>query len=374
MLIIGTQDLATEYVRIPNAQDIVRRDGVLELADGEDSGWLLTPPISPTMAIAYQGFDLLPMEQGIRVAVRRPFDSWCRWLAGQWVSHDTPTYYTAGQLRDYLVDWVGEIQFQIEMTRGTDGRSPQLRVLRVAYEVMGDFLHYLIEWALVPWCRMEVPLIRNAMTRDGITVGIPERLNPAQISSIKALKPGERLVEASLLENPVRILLANPVTPGMVQLQFRYAPVTEHVTGMFQVEEVPVVLLRLLQGENYRRVNTTDWVRTSGDRAKIWHCVHQYDQPVEIEVLAHSFDDARSIAQMIAAQVDTDGFLVVQAYGLTIYIRMRSPIQPGETLQQEGNLFSLKFRISLLGLTNSDYDTEVLLTTEYIRDFEPINR
>ncbi len=357
MLIIATQDLASPYCLLPASESIVRRNGALELADGATTGWLLTPAIAPTMAMRYVGLDLLPTEQHMCVSILQP-------------GRDTPLV-DAETMRGILSNWIGGVQFRVHLTRDPDGRSPQLQSLRVGYEVAGDFLAYLMEWVLRPWCGEPVPLVRHSVTQDGSTLPLPEQLNPAQMSNLRVLSPGLSLRDATLMANPNRIELAEPIAPGMVQLQFHYAPDVEHVTGMFQVDEVPVVLLRLLPGEHYRRINASDWVRVAGDRAQIWQACRQYDQPVELEVLAHSFDDARAIAQSLLSRIEQAGSLTVPAFGVTVVMRVRSPIQMGDGLQREGNLFSLRFRLAFMGLIEGEQRSEVPLMTEYLRDFVP---
>lgn len=364
MLIIATQELGNPHCHIPTAEGIVRREGALELADGAATGWLLTPAIAPTMAMRYIGFSLEPAEQGITVAAVRA-DS-----MGHTIDGDAP-YLSPEALRSLLPEWVGAIRFRIRLARDANGRSPQVRSLRVGYEVAGDFLAYLIDWVLRPWCGAPVLLTRNLATTDGTTLPIPPRLNPAQMSDVQALSPGSRIVGGTILANPDRIELLDSLTPGMVQLQFRYAPDVEHVTGIFQIDEVPVVLLRLLPGENHRRINASDWIRIPGDRAVEWQAVRQYDQPVEIEVLAHTFEDARAIAQSLVSRIEQSGSLGVPAFGTTAIMRLRTPIQPGDMLQREGNLFSLRFRISLIGLINGEIRTNTPLLKDYLQDFAP---
>lgn len=369
MLIIATQELGSPYCRIPAAEGIVRRDGALELMEGAAAGWFLAPAIAPTMAMRYVGFSLDPAEQGITVAALRA-DS--IGTSATEMMGDAP-YLSPEALRALLPGWVGAIRFCIRLTRDANGRSPQVRSLRIGYEVAGDFLAYLIDWVLRPWCGAPVLLTRNLATADGTTLPIPARLNPAQMSDVQALSPGLRLVDATLMADPDRIELAEAIAPGMVQIQFRYSPDVEHVTGIFQIDEVPVVLLRLLPGENHRRINAADWVRVAGDRAVEWQAARQYDQPVEIEVLAHTFEDARAIAQSLASRVERQGSLGIPAFGTTAIMRLRMPIQPGEMLQREGNLFSLRFRIAFVGLIDGEIRTEPPLLREYIRDFEPRN-
>lgn len=391
MLIIATQEIGSPHCYVSAAEGIVRRDGALELADGVASGWFLTPAIAPTMAMRYVGFSLEPFEQGITVAVLRAdgsepevlltADSTGYTIDTTDFKTDTTTtemvgnapYINPEALRALLPGWVGSIRFRIRLMRDANGRSPQVHSLRVGYEVAGDFLAYLIDWVLRPWCSAPVLLTRNLPTTNGTTLPIPPRLNPAQMSDMQALSPGLRIADGTVLANPDRIELLDPVDPGIVQLQFRYTPDVEHVTGVFQIDEVPVVLLRLMPGENHQRINATDWVRIPGNSAVEWQAVRQYDQPVEIEVLAHTFEDARAIAQSLVSRVEQSGRLGVPAFGTTATMRLRMPIQPGDMLQREGNLFSLRFRIAFIGLIDGEIRTESPLLTEYIRDFEPRN-
>lgn len=358
MLIIATQELASPYCTPPpESESIVRHDGALELADGAAVGWLLTPPITPMMAMRYVGFDLLPTEQNMMVSA----------LTGG----STTSLANAEAVRGILATWIGELQFHIQLTRDPNGRSPRLQALRVGYEVAGDFLGYVMEWVLRPWCGAPVGFVRYVVTRNGSTLPLPGQLNPAQMSALQILSPGLALRSATLMTNPDRIELTQSVDPGMVQLQFRYSPDVEHVTGIFQLDEVPVVLMRLLPGENYCRINASDWVRMAGDRAQIWQACRQYDQPVELEVLAHSLDDARAIAQSLLSRIEQSGILPIPAFGLTVVMRVRSPIQVGDVLQGEGNLFSLRLQLAFLGLIEGEQQSEVPLLVEYIQDFLP---
>jgi hypothetical protein len=372
MLIISSLQIASQYVQVPDADSIVRDNGFLRLADGVDTGWVLAPAITPTMATQYIGFDLRPHEWGISVAVRRPGDSYYGFVQNSWVETSGPVYYDATQIRSSFAQWAGPIQFRLRLQRDAEsGESPKLQCLRAGYRVEGNFLAYLMEYVVRPWCRAPIRMIRNVQSQDGIFVNLPSRLNHLQMSDIQALTPGVAPRGVTVQPSPLRLQITPETTPGMVQLQFVYTPEAIHVTGIYQISEVPIVLIRLLPGENHRRINQSDWVQSSPGVATLWSTTFQYDQPVEFEVLAHEFDDAMSIAQSLVSRINHSGCLAVPAFGTAVFMRVRTGVQIGEPLQREGNLFSVKLRATIIGLLEGDHDTTAPLLTEFERDFVP---
>lgn len=372
MLIISSLEIASQFVHVPDAEGIVRDGGLLRLADGVDTGWLLAPAIAPTMATQYVGFDLRPHEWGVGVAVRRPGGAYYSFGQGGWVEASVPVYYDAAQIRSSLTQWAGPIQFQLCLQRDAEtGVSPRVQCLRTGYRVEGNFLAYLMEYVVRPWCKAPTRMIRNVQSQDGIFINVPNQLNHLQMSVIQALKPGGVPRSVTVQPSPLRLQMTPATTPGTVQLQFGYTPEAIHVTGIYQISEVPIILIRLLPGENYRRINQHDWVQSSPWVATVWSTTFQYDQPVEFEVLAHEFDDVMSIAQSLLARIDRNNCLLVPAFGTTVYLRVRSAIRLGDALQREGNLFSVKLRASIMGLMEGDYDTTAPILTEYQRDFAP---
>jgi hypothetical protein len=304
-------------------------------------------------------------EAGVTIAPCKPVGQPQAWINDRWQPSETPVFYAAEELRERLSSWVGPIQFRLRLTRREGGDSPQVKQVVVGYEVGRNFLDYLMEFALKQFLSIPATLTRFALSNlDGTAVPVPPGLNQEKIAAVRVLVPEQRIASGTIATD--RILLDEAVPTGQpVELQLSYIPRVEHDVGIYQIEEVPCVLLRLLNGENYRKPIAQDWVRTAGDRAKLLELVQFYDQPIEVEIFGSTLADVKSIHQALLTQI-RQGKFDAPAYGLPVFVVGRAGLEVGDRLQKIGTLFSVRFRLILKDL----WDGESIETLETVNKIE----
>jgi hypothetical protein len=355
MIIILTEDLALSSgldcsgVRLVNT--------AFELLPGVDQGHITTPLFPARMAAGYFGFEVR-RELGVTIAPLRASGVAQVFLDGRWQDTAAPLFYTGAQLRQVLPLWAGPIQFLLRLDRFEDGRSPQIRQVVAGYEVGREFLDYLMEFALRQFLTVPVTLTRAAMPNpEGNALPLPKDLKQDRISDIRVLVPELKMVSGTLGSD--RILLSELV-PGdrAVEMHLSYKPKVDHEVGVYQVEEIPCVLLRLLEGENYRKPIAQDFVRIAGDQARLLELTQVYDQPVEVEIIGATLGDVKAIHKALVNQIGK-GKMDAPAYGLSVFLVGRSGLQIGDQLQKTGTLFSVRFRLTIKDLWDGEQVEDV---------------
>lgn len=373
VFIIQTLELSRKAA-LPEVNNIVRSQGVLVIADDSSQGELLTPLLTPRMASDYLGFELRPSasEQNITVALHKSPNHPYNFNGNSWMPSSEPTFYTPDQIRQTLPAWAGPLQFRLKLERHSNGDSPQLQELKVGYEVPGDRLSYLIDIALPHFFSVPVQLTRWVRpSSDGLSVPLPSSFTPDRLSSVKVLSPELRPQPGTVVTTPTpRITLSTPIPQQPSRLIFQFKPRATHQPGVYQITELPCVVLRLLDGTNYRRMATEDSIRLPDGQSRLWQTTYLYDQPVEVLVIASEMEDARAIANQLMQRVSSLGHIDAPPSALEIPLHLTQGIRSGDVLEQN-NLITLSFRVALLNMTEGEMTKDVPTLMEIEKDFSP---
>jgi hypothetical protein len=132
------------------------------------------------------------------------------------------------------------------------------------------------------------------------------------------------------------------------------------------------VVLRLLDGVNYRRMTTEDSIRLPNGQSRLWQTTYLYDQPVEVLVIASEMEDARAIANQLMQRVNSLGHINAPPSALEIPLHLTQGIRSGDVLEQN-NLITLSFRVALLNMTEGETIRDVPTLMEIEKDFSPKN-
>lgn len=181
------------------------------LESNRDKGTILTPPtaIAPEWGHTFEGFEVLPREVNIEVAIRHPrlkkyfkfYDFWSEattleeWAQIQieqyprWKPVDTPVFLKCEELRELLPYWSGPLQLYIRLRltkpeeswgippqwysqapptyiwkgilHSPNGLNPEVSEVKVGFNVLDEGSSYLLKYALPELLRVEPLLYRN---------------------------------------------------------------------------------------------------------------------------------------------------------------------------------------------------------------------
>lgn len=373
MFIIQTLDLCRKTV-LPEITNIVRSRGELVIDGNFSHGEMLTPLLTPRMASDYLGFELRPTEQNITVALYKSPSEPYAFNGDRWLASPSPTFYTADQIRQTLSAWAGPLQFRLKLERHSNGDSPRLHELKVGYEVPGDRLSYLIDLALPNFFSVPVQLTRWVRpSPDGLSVPLPSSFTPNRLSNVKVLSPELKPQPGTVVTNPTpKITLGTAIPQQPSRLIFDFKPKVSHQPGFYQITESPCVVLRLLDGINYRRMTAEDSIRLPNGQSRLWQTTYLYDQPVEVLVIASEMEDARAIANQLMQRVSSLGHINAPPSALELPLHLIQGIRSGDVLEQN-NLITLSFRMALLSMTEGETVRDVQTLMEIEKDFSPKN-
>lgn len=365
-------DLATRTT-LPTMTNIVRdRHGFLAIAPGFATATLLAPPFQPRLAEAWDGFELYPDEVGLEVQVSDPdtgipsafVDD--TWHAGE-VAWQTPAVVRQG-----LPHWRGGIQFALRLTRQADGRSPGVFGLKVGFEASRDLQAYVLEYSLPTALSQPVQIRRFVVPlNDGQSIAVPPGLDAAKLvnPAILAAVSRQRYPLTLTSTNPVVLRAAAVLPEEPLELLFGYTPHVEHEPYLYQVSELPTVLLRAGTPQGERRLRVEDWVPlAAAGQMHLWQTAQCYDLPVQITAIAAGYSEARAIANQLLS-VLAKGYLEVPGFGMVLPVEIIRNIQRGPGLLgddlNEGSLEAMNFQVRLLHLLEGAIVSQRPLVTTF---------
>lgn len=329
------------------------------LTKGENTGELLAPDFFPRAADRYEGFEILPGEQGIRVAIGKPGWQPYKLADEDWVPAAELTFYEPEFIRIHLPKWRGSFQFRLRLER-QNGQTPVVTGYRIGYHVGGSVLSYLLDLGLPTFFDQPVELFRLARSIDGVRLPPLKGIAPDKIGSIRVmpLVDGEAMTIGTLTQQGITLAKPIPVDRP-ARVIFIYRPLVDFEDGLYQVTEVPCVLIRLGRIENQKKPNTWDSVRLPANRTKLWKPIYLFDQLIEIGVIGISAEDCWAIGQKLEAVVTNLGRVIAPTFGLEFPIMVSSPMTKGVSPPIQGNVEIWNFGVRILGLFEGEQTTEI---------------
>ena len=344
---------------LPFAENIYDFGDYLGVTPGKDRGQILCPGVFPRLLERWEGFEILPSERGITVAIAgyEANDPYREFYQGEWVESPVPIYYTPDEMRSHICSWQGGARFLLSLDGRVDARVTEIKI--GAYTV-GNLLSYLMLFALPKLLSVPVTLMRQVKpSSDGLKVTVPPGFKPEKISNVKVLTvPDHKTVRGSVIPSPGTsgITLEEPIPVQTAFLTFDYKPGISSYDSqeIEQITEIPSVSVRVAEAKNPRQVRGEDWVRVDTDNSKIWCAVFQQDIEIEIKAIGATLADTREIAEAIASKLGR-GFVALPAYGINVGIRILGyikefPTFPGEDGVRRGDTNTLAIRAELFNV------------------------
>lgn len=308
------------------------------LESGKSQGSFLMPAFKPRLAESWEGLDVYPDEVGVEIQVRHPdthqvyrYDADTNWQITN-ESH----YQSVASVRRGLMHWLATgIQFKLRLNRLANGLSPVVSEVGVGFEVALEQLGYILDFSLPQTLSAAVELVRIVEpVIDAHWVGVPVGINPERILSpyVRFPNRGEKFqgtVQPADQNLPARIQFDQALPDEPAYLVFRYVPLVQHAAQLYQVSEIPTVLLRSLAPQNERKVVLPDWIQTSDAEVKRSVESRWLDYPVDVIVIAADFQEARTISNQLTAEINKRNFLEVAGWGKVIPMQILQGMHPG---------------------------------------------
>jgi hypothetical protein len=361
MQVLHSADLSNAAT-FPEIQNLIRKGGCIEIEDGFNQGELLCESVEPEMALRFLGFQITgeSLGGGIEVALRRPGASYQSYSSG-WQDSANPVFYHPDEIRSHMDEWAGGIQARLRFIRSEDGDSPRIKEVSFAWEVHADFQSHLVEWAISPLiAQIPIQLGRVvAVSADGLR--LPADIDASQVdSSVTVLLMDNHISIEGVLTDGGAIAV-QPDHQGMLttgkpcQLIYTLRPNVEVVTGIFQLESLPIVLITEAPAENKRWIRAQDSILTDGE-----------DQVLELEtpwvenlsllitVVSRTREDTNSISQQISQHLAQSSAVNIRSFGLTVPFQVSSPTMR-QPFQGEDNLFRADLKIRLFNISQQSF-------------------
>lgn len=345
-----------------------------------DVGYLTSPECRARLGYGFQGFQVVPSEGWVSVAVIRPPNQFMRFSLGEWVPTEQPVFVSCEEIRETLPLWSGSIKFRLKLEQIPDrynlsvsvgtpqeiatqqlavdipaalSGSPFVSQIKLGYSVaLGDMVDYALSFALPERLGTPVKLTRTVIVGDdGVSVTLPPGIAKDKIESVSFLAPGSFFVGASVQES--KILLNRMVAPeSRGVLMFSFKPEVEAAGEIFQVSSIPSIALMSIEEQNRQYIPFPEWVKAAHGSEFKWDATYSFDQVVEVVAIAQERKDARTICDKLLNIIDDPetAFLEMHPWGKKIPISIVGGVDSGTKLRVLPGLNVQSFRIVLGGL------------------------
>ncbi len=350
------------------------------LMPGADVGYLTSPECRARLGYGFQGFQVVPSESCVSVAVIRPPSQFMKFFLGEWVPVEEPVFVSCEEIRETLPLWSGSIKFRLKLEQipehynlsvsvGTPQEtattqltvdipaalsgSPFVSQIKLGYSVaLGDMVDYALTFALPERLSKPVKLTRTVIVGDDSTsVILPPGIAKDKIEDVSFLAPGSFFIGASVGES--KIQLTRAVAPGSRGvLMFSFKPEVEAAGEIFQVSSTPSIALMSIEEKNRQYIPFPEWVKAANRKEFKWDATYSFDQVVEVVAIAQEGKDVRAICDKLLSIIDDPetAFLEMHPWGKKIPISLAGGVDSGTKLRVLPGLNVQSFRIVLGGL------------------------
>jgi hypothetical protein len=357
------------------------------LMPGKTVGYLTTPECQARLGYNFQGFQIVPYEAWVSVAVIRPPNQPMRFEDGMWVETTDPVFVNCETIRETLPMWGGSIKFilkieqipdryNLPVTIGTPQENyttnftvdvppaltgtPFVSQVKLGFSVAsGDMVDYGLNFALPNRLGKPVELTRTVIVgEDGISLAMPPGIAKEKISNVSFLAPGLCLIPATVGESA--IMLKKQFIPGTRGvLVFSFTPIIEAAGEIFQVSDIPSIALMPIEEQNRQYMNIPEYIKVANQKRFKWEGVYTFDQVVEITVIAQDAKDTRTMCDRLLAIINSQetAFLEMHPWGKKIPISLVGGVDSGTKLRVLPGLNVQSFRIVLGGLVRGAIGT-----------------
>lgn len=355
-------------------------DGVTLQASG--TGKLLLPPVRVTMAVKWEGFDVIG-SGNFSLSIRRPqanpadpqrFYSYDI-PTQSWMPSPTEVFYPEADFRVYLQKWSGA--FQLGLTMTAVGRYPAIvTAIHYGYHTIGDFLDYLVKFQLSQFLSVAPNLLRTVRI-NGRNFPIPKGFDPAAIVNPRAYEVTGDNTDKPLAIVGNEFVLATPVNNATHHIHFDYrVPIDTNNEHIPQIETVPSVFFRNQESTNLRFLYSKTFISIDTTTTRCLEIPYLSDLTLDALVFGDTSADANAVANAIASKIARSGGFWNPGFNYDCIVQLIKPIVPSpsggsvSSNPTSGMLFSSTLKLKLANLPHGSFfsDSERIesITPEYI--------
>lgn len=326
-----------------NTTNIVRCGGFWTPADREKPGEILLPVVHPRLADRFFGFQAIFLGK-VFVAVTNPsMELWFAFDGTGWQASSNPIFSTPESVRDGMSLWSGPLQFLVRLEP-----EAMLQEVKVGYSVCKDLLEYIFETALPRKLSIPMRFSQNVIVNpDGYSTPFPEGFDGHALTDVSMQLFDQQPIPASPVPESGRMELRQTLVPQSVgQLLFTVWPSVEFSQSLYQISQIPCVIIRELEeGQSHRPIRE-DYIQTSETEFKTIGMTYGADQEIEVSCIATKEGDARKMAIELSSLINQDAAVYSPPHDLTVSLQIVSGLKKGsQTYIKSGTLPTMSFKM-----------------------------
>jgi hypothetical protein len=328
--------------------------------DINEDEYPLSPPIHPTSAYLWEGFQVLPTEDGVNVAVRSMKRHSYQVFDGvNWVDTADVIYHTPEQIREGLRRWIGGgIQFSLMHTQY------QPTEIKIGFWTSKMPMRYLVEDAILSLLREPVRLVTELHGQADLTqLYLPPNLDIERIRSCLVV-PYDQVAQPGVINPDGRTISvethnSEPPYGGVVRLILEVELRVDLARGDYQIEEYPTCIVRVPD-----RTKAIRYYEAFGDNilipgaSRYWKAYAEADRPIDIKVMAQNKDEAEAIASQLIGRIVSKGFVYAPPFDMNFALMVNADISRTDDEQTFGELAAASFEVLILGVPQGEITGE----------------
>lgn len=319
---------------------------------GLESAVLIAPPFRALLAFEYLGFQVLPCEDGLMVALRVPGGAWQQFDGQQWGESAEPAWYACDRMREVLPRWMGAVQFAFKL-------SPRSLVAEVgvSFDVPGDLLAHLLDYGLPtllckkPFEGVETDAPPTRFVRQVVSseaIAYPSEFDSRQVCQIRFVRPDLRIDVPLVKQGDVLVpeWEIPPGQPGWMTIDYAVPVVNFNASDSTQIEYVPCIGVKLLDPSAvYSIASTSNALYVGHPEGKtLWrNLIEQSVLEIQFNAIAREHADRDSIVRTLRSRLMRKGAIPARPWGMEIPIRLSGTVSYSGGVQVLETLKSATF-------------------------------
>jgi hypothetical protein len=242
---------------------------------------------------------------------------WKEYVAGVWQASSEPVFYSLPVFAEALSHWYEDLQVCLLFRDRI-----LLSEVAIGYEVAGDIRDYLFNYALPDLLSLPVRLTIPVNVSGG-KAAIAYTLTDRLIESAQFKPDGKAPVAATVKEG---ICTTSVEGRGILSLFIRPRVEYSESQMLFQISDLPTVLIRRLQLENVRYPHETEDYFQGSALTRTWS-TYLYDQRFEVLVIAPNEAIASLVSKALHARILGAGGIYLKKFGINVPLVLDSGIE-----------------------------------------------
>jgi hypothetical protein len=346
MDIIRIFDISEQPISSTN---ISRRGIFWTPANRQNHGEILFPVIHPRLADRFFGFQAIGLGE-VLVAIKNPITNiWLAFDGVGWQGSPLPLFSTPRSIREGMPLWAGPMQLLVRLKP-----NALLQEVKVGYSVCKDLLEYVLETALPRKLAIPLKFAQNVMVNpDGYSTPFPQGFDGHALSDVSLQIFDQPPVKASPVPELGRMELPETLVAQSVgQLLFTLLPNVEFSQYLYQITQVPCVIIRELDEGRHHKPLREDSIQISETEFETIGMVYGADQEIEVVCIATKEGDVRRMAIALSSLIDQYGSVYSPPHDLTIPLQLIGSFRKGsQPYIKSGTLPTISFKIMVRNIS-----------------------